>query len=228
MGARLRSITRNPRLPLAYKGIAFSTLLWLYAAFPGWLSGMAFAAGAVLLYANPLFNASAFFPLFAAEMIISFALFPLALAFRAAVVIFLGCAFAITIGLKNLILTHRGEWARSVCYGLSYIALSIFFLERASGFFWLSWSIALCTIGLVWLVMIPDRHSIGPMLVVLGEMLWIVSWLPIGFFASANVVFLAMLFISGALAEKKITAKNGLLFAVLAGMVLASSYWKLQ
>lgn len=227
MGVKLRSIARNPRLLLAYKGIAFTALLWLYAAFPGWLAGFLFAAGAGLLYANPLFNTSAFFPLFAAEMIISFASLSVVSAFRGALIVFLGCAFAIIAGLKNLALTHRGQWTEAVCYALSYITALMFFLHYFSGFFRLSWIIALIAFGLIWSVMIRDRHVLGLALLVLGEMLWVVSWLPIGFFASANVMFFVMLFLGDSLVKKRIAWKDAALYTLLIFAALGSSYWRL-
>ncbi len=227
MGARLRSIVRNPRLLLACKGIAFSALLWAHAVAPGWLSGVFFIGGAVFLYATPLFNASSVFSLFIAEIIISFALLPVAPAFRAAVIVLLGVAFAITVGLKNLVLTHREEWVCGLCCALSYTIIFIFFLWHGNGPFWFVWLVAMSALGLIWSVMIRDGHVVGLALVLFGEMIWVVSWLPIGFFASANMVFLAMLFMGDIILKKKITGKDMALFAVFIVIILVSSYWKL-
>lgn len=227
MGARLRSIARNPRLLLAYKGIAFSALLWAHAVVPGWLSGALFILGAGFLYATPLFNASAFFSLFIAEIIISFASLPAAPAFRAATIALLGVAFAITVGLKNLVLTHREQWARGLCCALSYATTLIFFLWHGNGLFWFIWLVAMLAFALIWSVMIRDGHVVGLALTLFGEMLWVVSWLPIGFFASANMVFLTMLFMGDVILKKKIMGKDMALFAVFIGIILVSSYWKL-
>lgn len=227
MGVKLRSIARNPRSLLAYKGVAFSILLWAHTIVPGWLSGVLFVAGAGFLYANPLFNASSFFPFFIVEIIISFAWPPAVPEFRAALIVLLGIAFAVTVGLKNLVLTHREQWARGICYALSYLVALIFFLRQGGGPFWLIWLITVFALGLAWSVMISDRRIVGAALVLFGELIWVVSWLPIGFFASANTVFLTMLFIGDALVEKKIALKHAAVFFILIAIVLGSSYWKL-
>src|SRR3989344_7373314 len=145
MEGKLRLITRSPRSILAYKGAAFSVLLGMFMAYPGWKSAVLYCAGACILYARPLFNTSAFAPLFAALLIASFSFPSFTSPFRIGLVIVFSVLFAIIIGVKNLVLTHREQWVRGVAYALSYCTLIIFFLASPENVFWLSWVGALFT-----------------------------------------------------------------------------------
>ncbi len=228
MGEKLLLITKNPRFLLACKSAVFGVLLWLFWSSPGLFWGFVYGAGAGFLYFRPLFNSSASFFLLVAEIALSIALQPSSFMARVMYTLGFSCIFFIILGIKNLVLTNRERWMQGICYILLYISVLDFFLHYFSRPFWFAWVFAILMLLCILLSFIADRRLIGPVLVLLGELLWVVSWLPIGFLASANIVFLVMVYIGNALREKRLTAKNSALFIVLIAVVLGTSYWKLQ
>lgn len=220
-------ILRNPRFILACKGLFLGALLWFFAYQGGWFAGVIYVSAAGLLYFQPLFNVSAYFPFFAGTVLLSFVavfagvVYPLILAF-----LFAG-VFSVIFGAQNLILTQRASWVRASAYLLSYLCLLLFFMQGMAGVFWFSWIALITLIGLFWQAVIPDRVLLAPALVVVGELAWVVSWLPIGFLSSANLVLLTMLFVGDGCIDGRIRWKHLFLFAGLIVMVLLSSYWKL-
>lgn len=221
-------IIKNPRFLLAYKSAVFGILLWLFWRSPGLFWGFLYVAGAGFLYLRPLFNSSALFSLLVAEIALSIALQPSFFTARVFFTLGFSFVFFIILGIKNLVLIHRERWMRGVCYIVLYISVLDFFLHYFSRPFWFAWVFAMILLWLILLVLISDRRLIGPVLVLLGELLWVVSWLPIGFLSSTNIVLLVILFIDDTLRGKRLIRKNSALFIVLIAVVLGTSYWRLQ
>ena len=227
MGEKLSLILKNPRLILACKGLFLGALLYFFMGQRGWFAGVLYVGAAGLFYFQPLFNTAAYLPLFIGTVLLSlwtaFAgmVYPFVFA-----VIFAG-VFAVILGAKNLILTQRASWARASAYTLSYVCLLLFFMVGMGGVFLFSWGALMLLLGLFWQAVIPDRVLLAPALVVVGELAWVVSWLPIGFLSSANLVFLALLFMGDGCVEGRYSPKHLFVFAGLIAVVLMSSYWRL-
>lgn len=227
MGEKLKLILKNPRFILACKGLFLGALFWFFMHQGGWFAGIIYVGAAGLLYFTPLFNVSAYFPFFVGTVLLSLAAafaraaHPLILAF-----LFAG-VFAVIFGAQNFILTQRVSWMRASAYLLSYLCLLLFFMQGMAGVFWFSWIALMILLGLFWQAVIPDRVLLAPALVVVGELAWVVSWLPIGFLSSANLVLLTMLFVGDGCSEGRIRWKHLFIFAGLIAVVLLSSYWKL-
>lgn len=228
MGEKLKLILKNQRFILACKGLFLGVLLWFFIDQKGWFTGMAYIGAAGLLYFRPLFNVSAYLLLFVGTILLSLiAAFAGVLYSVISAFIFAG-VFAIIFGVKNLILTQRTSWVRASAYLLSYLCLLLFFMQGMGGVFWFSWIVLMILLGLFWQAAIPDRFLLAPALVVIGELAWVVSWLPIGFLSSANLVLLTMLLVDDGYIAGRIRWKHLFVFTGLIALVLMSSYWTLD
>lgn len=228
MGEKLRLILRNPRFILAYKGLFLGALLWLFMRQGGWFAGIIYVGAAGLLYVRPLFNASAYLSLFIGTVLLSLTAVFAGVAYPFVFAVIFAGVFAVIFGAKNLILTHRTAWVRASAYLVSYLCLLLFFMQGMGGVFWFSWVVLMLLLGLFWQAAIPDRVLLAPALLAVGELAWVVSWLPIGFLSSANLVLLTMLFVDDGCIDGRIRWRHLCIFTGLIGVVLLSSYWKLQ
>lgn len=227
MGEKLRLILKNPRFILACKGLFLGALLWLFMRQGGWFAGIIYIGAAGVLYFRPLFNVLAYLPLFAGTVLFSLTAAFAGVAYSFVFAFICAGVFAVILGAKNLILTHRTSWVRASAYLLSYLCLLLFFMQGGGGVFWFSWVVLMLLLGLFWQAAIPDRVLLAPALVAVGELAWVVSWLPIGFLSSANLVLLTMLFVDDGCIDGHIRWKHLCIFAGLIAVVLLSSYWKL-
>ncbi|MDO8582620.1 MAG: hypothetical protein Q7R63_01370 [bacterium] len=145
-----------------------------------------------------------------------------AMLFSAVVAMLFGGA----LGVKNLILIHREAVLEVSAYALAYVALLLFFMQTLSGAFALIWLYAVVCIWLSSCLLARDYRIALVLTTLMAELIWIVSWLPIGFLNSASVCFAVMLFAGDAVREKRISARNTAILAALIALIFITSHWR--
>lgn len=222
MGIKLQSALKSPILQLAFKsalvGLGFFYSLWLGWLIAGWF------------YFRPSFNSSAFLSLFALFLFLSF-MDPYLL-----VLIILSVLFGILLGLKNMVLVNRQLWRSVLIFSLFYLSFLEFY-EIGNFLFPLKW---LLFVFIVWLLFVelfkgfldqPHRVLSLTSALIIGELMWIINWLPIGFLSSANITILAVFLIADLAAyyyrkklSQKLIIKGIVLFFILLILVLLTSF----
>jgi len=168
-------------------------------------------------------------PLFAGAVSAPF-FFPHGLGAGAAILfsVVIAVLFGSALGVKNLILIHRDAVLEAGVYALAYVALLLFFMQALSGVFALIWLYAVVCIWLSSYLLIRDYRIALVLALLMGELIWIVSWLPIGFLNSASLCFTVMLFAGDAVREKRISPRNTAILAALIVLIFATSHWREQ
>lgn len=172
-----------------------------------------------MLSALPLFIGVVFAPLF----------FPHNLGVSAAT-LFSGVIaglFYVALGVKDLTLIHREKLLEAAAYVLLYVALLLFFMQAASGMFFFVWLYAALCAFLSFLLLADDYRAALLFATLSGELIWAVSWLPIGFLNSASLCFAITLFAGDAVRENRISVKNTAIAGALIGLIFATSYWRI-
>lgn len=167
-------------------------------------------------------------PLFAGAVISPF-FFPHGLGLTAATLFSLAIAalFGSALGVKNLVLIHRDAVLEAGAYALAYVALLLFFMQALSGAFALIWLYAALCIWLSSYLLTRDYRIALVFALLMGELIWIVSWLPIGFLNSASACFAVMLFAGDAVREKRISARNTAILIALIALIFTTSHWRI-
>ena len=227
MAAKLRSISRNQRFISACKGAFIFVLLLQFLGARSFVWGALYAACALIMYFRPMFNASALAPFIFAIVALPFAADISALWLRVAFAALFAAAFIVTLGVKNLTLTHRERWMHIVAYPLAYLSFLLFFVRVPSSVFLGAWAFALAVLACIIRVTIRDSRIAMPVLLLMGELLIAVAWLPIGPVASANLTLLAFLFIADTLCERRLHAFNIAAFIGVSGLIALTSAWRL-
>ena len=179
--------------------------------------GVAYVLVAFFLYMRPIFNSSAVLPLFFGVLVMPF-FFPLNLGIIVAGLFSIALTFLFfaVLGIKNLILTNRKAWREGSAYLFSYILFLLFFMQTISGTFWLIWLWAVVSIFLALCLIMRDYRWALPCTALIGELLWVTAWLPMGFIGSANLCFALFFLITGAVMENRISMKKiGILTAFI-------------
>lgn len=231
MATVLRSVWKSPKSLLAFKGGLFG-LSFLYSP---WLA----VPMGLWLYFKPLFYHS--FTLLRLFCVFLIIVITTSVSWLSAVVF--GFLFFVILGLKNLIFIRRRYWRLLLVFSLFYLVFLNFFLINQSSFFALKW------LGTVFLLVLLMQDLIRALITpvtanmivagwlsafLLGQAVWIISWLPIGFLNSANLaVIMALLLVDlnvnyfwGTL-RRGLIVKDLALFLVLFLIILGTSQWKL-
>ncbi len=226
MVAKLKSILRNQRFRLACSSLIFFVVLAQFMRSGSLWWGGAYLLTASFLYFRPIFNASSNFPLFIGIVSTPF-FFPSGLGITAAILFSALCAilFFAALGSKNLVLTHRAAWREAGAYALSYVVLLLFFMQAINGPFLLLWVWAVSVLWLMLCLTMPRPRLAFVCIVLIGELIWIVSWLPIGFLSMANLCFAVLLFIGDSAVKNRVTIRTTALFSAFIALVFLSSYW---
>ena len=231
MAIALKSVWQNPKFQLAFKAVLFG----LGLAYSPWLGVLI----ACWFYFRPfLYNPFALF-----RLLVVFLILAVVTAGGWLAVTALSILFYLILGLKNLIFIERRYWRLILSFSLFYLVFLNFFLIDQSSWFGLKW---LGFLLLVWLL-IRDCHTLviarsratkqslvssAVLTLLAGEVMWIISWLPIGFLNSANLAVLFMLLLFdltvnhfwGTL-RKKLILRDFLLFLGLLIVILGTSKW---
>lgn len=201
--------------------------LYELSAGSGWQWGVLYAACVLILYFRPLFNAAPLMPLVAVILILPFEVRMSSGYAQALFAVLVSFAFWVALGVKNLVLTHRERWVRCVSYGLAYVAFLAFFATSPGGMFLWAWAVTLAALACLLSVTAGDMRSGIPVLLLAGEALLVVSWLPIGPISSANACLLMLLFVADAVHEGRLGLRKTALFGLLSLVIAASSSWGL-
>ncbi len=225
MATKLKLALKNQIFILTFKSFVFGLFLYFYNTNAGLVWGGVFAAVSLFLYSRPLFNFSSHSSLFFVLLFLSLWIGGTGSWITDISWWLLTLSFGILLGLKNLILTHRYYWHYFVSFAVSYLLFLNFFILDKSDWFWLKWLAAVILIFLIFKDLLLPEVLSGITALLIGELLWIVAWLPIGFLSSANLLILCLLFIVDVFGYKRLSLKNLGLFITLIIIILGSSYW---
>lgn len=225
--AKLRLILRNQRFRSAYKATLVLLILaqFMRSGSPVW--GAAFFVIACFLYFRRTANMLAALPLFTGAVITPF-FFPYNLGAPAAT-LFVACIAVllyVAYGVKDLALIHRESLLEAGGYALSYVAFLLFFMQAMTGAFLPVWLFAVFCVWLSFLLIVRDYRVALLFATLFGQLIWIVSWLPIGFLNSASLCFAILLFAGDAARENRISAKNTAILGALIVLIFATSHWR--
>lgn len=227
MAEKLRSISRNLPFISALKAglVFFLALRFLGDRSLEW--GALYVVLSAVFYSRPIFNISGTLPLFLAVLFLPFFARPESFLFQLLLALVLAVSYAVILGVKNLTLTHRAWWIYCVSYAASYVFFLSFFSALSSLPFVVFWVLGVLFLYCVFRTVVPCRPIALIATVFAGEILWITSWLPVGYLSQANFMLLIVLFISDVAHEGVLTLRNRVLFPVLSLVIAASSYWQL-
>lgn len=249
MAARLKSVFLNQISQLAFKAVFFGLLLYWYLASGSFLAAAVFAVSAILLYLKPVFNLLLFKWSFLILLLLSF-LTAARLNFfiidylNWLAVIFLAFLFFLILALKNFALIRRDFWYLVLNLSLFYLIFLNFFLINQSSWFVMKW------LGFMALIFLLLKELLTPMVpkaanqsniislllsLLIGEFLWIASWLPIGFLSLASLtLLLVMLLVNltinyylGKLGRRLVLIDVSL-FLILLAVILLASKWTIN
>ncbi len=251
METKLKYLSKNPISQLAFRAAFFGLLLfWFYQV--GTLTAIFFLLLATaILYFRSLHNALIFLPSLIILMIIAFGTTAIITStlFSVLLASFLAVLFFLILGLKNLVLIKRRGWYLFLNFSLFYLAFLNFFLIDKSSLFVGKWLLFLVLVFglsrelLSVLIASSEDNKVKSnrlliasvvMTMIIGQLLWLVSWLPIGFLSSANFMILIVFLFSDLFLNhfwgklrKKIIVKDLLLFFILSSVIFLASSWLL-
>lgn len=223
MAGKFRLTLRNQVWRSAFKALLFGLALFFFYLNPSLWRALLFVIISGWLYSRPLFNSLAYLPLFSALLILSFWLWP-SPPYQLPLVFLLSFSFWALLGLKNLYLTYRQYWSYFISLLLSYLTFLNFFLAAKTFFFW-HWLLLLIVVALILKNIFDDKLVTALGALIIGQLLWAVAWLPIGFLASANLLFLTTLLLLDSFYQERLLSRDLALFALLAVLILGTSYW---
>ena len=188
--------------------------------------GAGFILIASFLYFRPISNMFSALPLFLGAMLVPFFV-PHGLGTLITTVfsVIVSLLFGTALGVKNLILIHRAVLLETAAYVLSYITFLLFFMQAGLGVFFPLWIITIFILWLAFCLLIFDYRLALALAGLFGELIWVVSWLPIGFLSSTNICFLIILCAGDAVRKNKISGKNVVIVLALGIVILSMSYW---
>lgn len=234
-------LLRSPRLALLLKAALFGFLIaWLNPGL-GLLRAAIFIFLAALIYIRPIFNSLAILRSFVILLLLSIFIPENLYGFKLLPVIH-GSLFFLILGLKEFVLVHRVFWHETLFAVLAYETLllySIFYSEYP-----LLASFAAILIFFTIFSELVSREAAAPprriwlaagvlsLLALSG--LWIGRFLPLGFWNTANLVALGMLFFvemllrfyNGKLTRAMVVSRV-IIFVLLFFLILWTSRWYL-
>jgi len=247
MVAKLKSVLQNQLLPLALKPLIFAGLLFLIWWWNFNIFSIAiFLVGNFLLYIYPLMNSMVFFVSFIILIFLSLtSLFLVIGNFWVVSIVIFACTilFFLIIGLKNLHLTKKNYWYYLLNLCLFYGIFLNYFIEINDYFL-----IKLFLVFVISLLLFREFLKISTkqvsrennilslvLALLIGQLSWTVSWLPIGPIAGTNLLSifvysmenLITLRTEGKLKDKKVIAKNILVFCLLLIVIIFTSQWQI-
>ena len=224
---KLNSISRSQRFRLACSSGAIFLLVAQFLRSGSLWWGGVFASVAAFLYFRQTANMLSALPIFVGAVLLPF-FFPHGLGTGLASLfsVFVALLFGVALGVKNLVLIHRDELLGVGAYVMSYAALILFFMQAMSLFLPL-WFFAVCIAWLSLYSLLSDYRLALTLALLVGELIWIVSWLPIGFLNAGGLCFAVMLFASEAMRENRLRGQNMALLGALAVVIFMVSRWRL-
>lgn len=248
MAVKLKLVLQNQLLPLAVKPVVFAGLLFLV-----WWGNFnifaiaVFLPGNFLLYIYPLMSSLIFSASFIILILLSFvSLFLVSSHVWAVILTIIACAFLffLIIGLKNSYLTKKNYWYYLLNLGLFYglflnyfIKIDDYFLIKLSLVFLTSFFLFREFLKIFAKQVSRENNLLSFILSLLvGQLTWIISWLPIGPIAGANLLFLFVYSVEniitlrteGKLKDKKVIIKNAFIFGLLLLVIIITSQWKIS
>lgn len=153
--------------------------------------------------------------------------------------IFFSFLFYLLLGVKNLIFIHRKNWYYLLSSALFYALFMAFFLSSKAEFFIFKLGglllILLILLGeflKIFITAYPKRRVLvcWALSLLVIELIWAVSFLPLGFLNSANLTLLSLLFLvsltthhfNGTL-KRKVVLSNTAIFVLLSLLIFATS-----
>ncbi len=236
MVTKLKSVFLNPQSGLLFKTVIFAGFLLLsrmggFTLLPVTLLVLV----SIILYARPLFRTVKFlssFSIFLASVVAFNLTFRDNWDFVFSLIYFSSVLF-ILLGVKDLILIRREVWGRLVNCLIAYPVFLIFFYyyQFLSNIWYLL--VLFFIILLLSKNIIPSRLFYWLTPLVISQLAWASSFLPIGFVGAANLSLLSyvtlVLFLdehlAGTLGRKKILLL-GTVFILLLVAILGVSGWK--
>lgn len=190
--------------------------------------GAVFAFSSAFLYFRETTGMFSAMPLFAGSVLLPF-FFPHNLGTGITTLfagIFAGM-FSVALGVKNLVLIHRKRLLEASAYVLAYVSLLVFFMQAPLGVFLPLWLFTVFVLGLSLYALLGDYRYAFFFALLMGELAWIVSWLPIGFLNATSLSFAVTLFTGESVREKNISNKNYAFLGALIFLILITSRWSL-
>ncbi len=154
-----------------------------------------------------------------------------------------GLSFLI-LGLKNLYLTKKNYWYYLLNLGLFYglflnyfIKINDYFPIKLSLIFIVSFFLFREFLKIFTKQVSRENNILSFVFALLtGQMAWIISWLPIGPIAGANLLFIFVYSVEniitlkteGKLRDKKAIFKNALVFCLLLIVIILTSQWQIS
>ncbi|HCX45353.1 TPA: hypothetical protein DGT35_02000 [Patescibacteria group bacterium] len=251
METKLKYLSKNPISQLASKAAVFGLLLfWFYQVET--LTAIFFLLLVTgILYFRSLHNALVFLPSLVILLIISLGTTVIITTTSSSFLLaaFLSFLFFTILGLKDLVLIKRKSWYVFLNFSLFYLAFINFFLIDKSSLFVGKWLIFLVLAfsllrELLMVLIAPSKENRVKnnrllaaslvMTMIIGQLLWLVSWLPISFLSSANLMILIVFLFSdlslhhfwGKL-RKRIIFKDLALFLIFSLVIFLTSSWLL-
>lgn len=214
MATRLRSLFRERRLALVLRAVIFGALFWL-AVISGFgpIQIAIFFGVSLFLYSGAGAGTGYLWSFFLLLLLSAFFVFRFAGAIPLLAMVFASAAlFYVAIGLRGLFFVYRSIWHYLLCLLLFYGAFIGFFSADKSHFFFLKVAAIFFFILILFkellgnLVPAEDDQSSSRALIrasavsglcalMLSEVIWAISLLPLGVVNSANLAVLAGFFI---------------------------------
>ena len=251
METKLKYLSKNPIFQLAFRAAVFGLLLFWFYQIETPIAVFFLLLMTGILYFRSLHNALAFLPSLVILLVIALGTTVIitTTSFSFLLATFLAFLFFVILGLKDLVLIKRRSWYLFLNFSLFYLVFLNFFLIDKSSLFVGKWLLFLVLIfglsrELLMVLIAPAEESKTKrtrllvtsvvMTMIVGQLIWLVSWLPISFLSSANFMILVIFLFSdlslhhfwGKL-RKRIIFKDLLLFLILSLVILLSSSWRL-
>lgn len=248
MAIKLKSVLKNPHLQLAFKTLIFGGFLTLvklgnFGAIPI----LFFVLAAFLLYSRPIFNTTAFLISFLILIIVAILFlktFP-ENAFFFSGVLFFSLIFYVLLGVKNLIFINRTFWFYFLNLALFYaIFINFFFIDKSTFF---AFKILVLFLGLLLLFKeffrnffpeysLPKKKTliIWLLTLIVLEIVFAISLLPLGFINSANLATLSVFilndltfnYLKGTF-NRRLLLINVTLFVLLLLLIFGTTKWEI-
>jgi hypothetical protein len=236
MAIKLKSALPSLHLPLAFKAGIFAVFLALVklSGFSLWVLPV-FLIFALFFYFKPLFQTMVFimpFGIFLIIILLFMNQIPAAYIWPAAAVG--GALFYILIGVKNFIFIDRQRVYYIFNLVLFYLAFLMLFWFPKEPFFIIKLILIFILSAFLFGQILKYRRPVvnSVLAFLLTQLVLAISFLPIGFFQSANLALLltwAMSDLALAYFKKELSGsavlRKAALFAILAVLILAASKW---
>ncbi len=219
---------RSPRFVSACKGVVAAFLVAGFFAGWGLSWWFAYAVFLCVAYFSSIVNASRLAPLFFVALFLP--LFSYGVPYGAWAIptaLFFGAVFAVILGAKNLVITHRKAWVAVTAHALAYFSLLSFFALAPSRGFLLMALFALYAIVACVRACGGEFRVALPIAGALAGVLWSAALLPIGFVGQANIAFAVFLFTHDASSSREFRASR--VMSLITAVILISliSSWRL-